>query len=326
MVAAQDSPATSTDPWISYPGGEGPGAGKHVVLIAGDEEYRSEEMLPQLGKILSVHHGFRCTVLFSTNPETGEIDPDEQNHIPGLEHLATADLAVVFLRFRELPDEDMAHFVSYVESGKPLLGVRTSTHAFLYEDRPDSPYARYGQRSKEWRGGFGREILGEKWVAHHGAHGREATLGRIEPEQAAHPILRGVGQIFGPTDVYTVRPPKDVTVLVRGVVLSGMSPDDPPVEGKKNDPPMPLIWTRELPRDGSSAQRVVCSTIGAADDFASEGLRRALVNSCYWLAGLEDQIPDASEVGLVGEYTPTRFGFGRWIKGRRASDHALAGK
>src|SRR5688572_5306802 len=100
---------------LTYAGGDGPGAGKHVVLVAGDEEYRSEEALPQLARILSVHHGFRCTVLFSIDPATGAIDPDQRGSIPGLEALDTADLAVLFTRFRRLPDADMKHLVDYVE-------------------------------------------------------------------------------------------------------------------------------------------------------------------------------------------------------------------
>ena len=104
------------DPWVVYPAGDGPGAGKHIVLIAGDEEYRSEEALPLLARLLAEHHGFRCTVLFSTNPETGEIDPTEQSHIPGMAKVAEADLVVAFLRFRELPHADMEHFVAYVEA------------------------------------------------------------------------------------------------------------------------------------------------------------------------------------------------------------------
>ncbi|MFT7486773.1 MAG: putative heme-binding domain-containing protein, partial [Candidatus Paceibacteria bacterium] len=93
------------DPWIVFEGGDGPGKGKHVVLIAGDEEYRSEEALPMLARILSQRHGFRCTVLFSTDKENGEINPEEQTYIPGIEVLDDADMMVCFLRFRELPDE-----------------------------------------------------------------------------------------------------------------------------------------------------------------------------------------------------------------------------
>jgi len=100
--------------WVTYPGGDGPGAGYKVVLIAGDEEYRSEEAMPMLGKLLSVRHGFECVVLFSIDAETGAIDPEEQTNIPGLEALADADRMVIATRFRELPDGQTKHIVDYV--------------------------------------------------------------------------------------------------------------------------------------------------------------------------------------------------------------------
>src|SRR6476469_420595 len=111
------------DPWVVYEGGEGPGKGKHVVLVSGDEEYRSEEALPQLGKILAKHHGFKCTVLFAIDPKSDENNPSVSN-IPGLEALKTADLMVIFTRYRHLPDEQMQHIVDYVEAGKPIVGMR----------------------------------------------------------------------------------------------------------------------------------------------------------------------------------------------------------
>ena len=73
--------------------------GKNIVLISGDEEYRSEESLPQLAKILSTYHGFRCTVLFAINPKDGTIDPNQLDNIPGLEALDSADLMVILTRF-----------------------------------------------------------------------------------------------------------------------------------------------------------------------------------------------------------------------------------
>src|SRR6187431_854714 len=97
--------ARAQDPWVVYEGKEGPGRGKHIVLVSGDEEYRSEEALPQLGKILARHHGFKCTVLFAVNPDSGEIDPNRNDNIPGLESLATADLMIIATRFRNLPPE-----------------------------------------------------------------------------------------------------------------------------------------------------------------------------------------------------------------------------
>src|SRR6266404_6257866 len=85
-------------PGIVLPGKDGPGKGKHVVLISGDQEYRSEEAIPQLAKILATRHGFKCTVLFTVEKDTGNINPNV-NNIPGLEALQSADLMVIFTRF-----------------------------------------------------------------------------------------------------------------------------------------------------------------------------------------------------------------------------------
>src|SRR5680860_46128 len=117
--------------WVVYEGKEGPGKGKHIVFVSGDEEYRSEEALPMMAKILAEHHGFKCTVLFSIDPKTGNIDPETQTNIPGLDQLQTADLMVMFLRFRELPDEQMKYIDEYIRAGKPVVALRTSTHAAL---------------------------------------------------------------------------------------------------------------------------------------------------------------------------------------------------
>src|SRR5713226_701514 len=85
---------------VVYEGGDGPGKGKHIVLVSGDEEYRSEEALPQLGKILAKRHGFKCTVLFAIDRKDGSINPNQNDNIPGLEALKTADMLVIFTRFR----------------------------------------------------------------------------------------------------------------------------------------------------------------------------------------------------------------------------------
>ncbi|MAF67695.1 MAG: hypothetical protein CMJ84_18830 [Planctomycetes bacterium] len=322
----REFPALTPDehPWVGYEGGEGPGAGKHLVFVAGDEEYRSEEALPMLARILARRHGFRCTVLFSQDPATGVIDPNNQTHIPGLKAVESADVLILFLRFRELPDRDMKYIVDHVESGGSVIGIRTATHAFDYKRNPKSPYARYSWRNPEWKGGFGRQVLGESWVSHHGGHGSESTRGRIAAEHTEHPILRGVADIWGPTDVYGVRDlPAGTTVLVRGQVLAGMKPDAEPLEGPKNDPMMPLIWIREYEGTEGKAARVLCSTIGASVDFESAGLRRLMVNACYWGAGLESAIPAAADVEFLRPFEPTFFGFGKFRKGVRPCDHRL---
>src|SRR5271154_3905325 len=83
-------PAVQAEDWVTYPGKSGPGQGKHLVFLSGDEEYRSEEGLPQLAKILSQRHGFKCTVLFSVD-KGGIIDPDTNSSLPGAEALDSAD-------------------------------------------------------------------------------------------------------------------------------------------------------------------------------------------------------------------------------------------
>jgi type 1 glutamine amidotransferase len=315
--------ARAADPWVVYEGGQGPGKGKHVVLISGDEEYRSEEALPQLGKILARHHGFKCTVLFAIDAKTGLIDPNVNNNIPGLEALASADLMIIAARFRNLPDEQMKHVAAYLDSGKPIIGMRTATHAFKLDG--GSAYARYTFNSKEWDGGFGRQILGETWVAHHGAHGTQSTRGVVAPGMGSHPIVSGCEDIWGPTDVYTVKLPLpgDSLPLVLGQVLEGMKPTDKPVADKKNDPMMPVAWIRTYKGANGQVGRVFTTTMGSSTDLASEGLRRLLVNATYWCLEMAGQIPDRAVVDIVGTYEPTPFGFGKAQKGVAPADHAL---
>ena len=310
--------------WVTYEGKEGPGRGKHIVFLAGDEEYRSEEAMPMLAKILALRHGFKCTVLFPIDPADGAIDPNNQTNIVGLETLKTADMVVMELRFRELPDDRMKYFVDYLNAGKPILAIRTSTHAFQYSRNKQSPYAKFDWQSREWPGGFGQQVLGETWVNHHGNHGSESTRGIVNVPLKDHPILRGVDEIWGPTDVYgVVHLPRDAEVLMYGQVLAGMKPTDKPVEGPKNSPMMPLVWVRHYRGESGNTSRIVCSTIGAAVDLESEGLRRLFVNAVYWDLGMEDKIPAKNNVTCVGEYHPAFFGFGKFKRGLKPSDFEL---
>jgi type 1 glutamine amidotransferase len=314
------------DPWVVYEGGDGPGKGKHVVLVSGDEEYRSEESLPQLAKILSKHHGFKCTVLFAIDPKDGTINPNINDNIPGLEALKTADLMIIFTRFRNLPDEQMKHVAEYVESGRPIIGLRTATHAFQLKG---GTYGKYTWNGKEkgWEDGFGRRILGETWISHHGNHGKQSTRGVIAPGEEKNPILRGIkdGDVWGPTDVYGVRLPLpgDSKPLILGQVLEGMKPDDKPVAGKQNDPLMPVAWARTYTSESGKTGRVFTTTMGASQDLESEGLRRLLVNAVYWSVGMEDKIPEKAKVDIVGEYKPRPFRFGGAAQGVKPSDLAI---
>lgn len=316
------SEGTRADPWIVVNGVDGPGKAKRVVLVSGDEEYRSEEALPQLAKILAKRHGFECTVLFAIDAKDGTINPKQTKNIPGLEALDKADLLVLFTRFRDLPDEQMKHIVNYIEAGKPIIGMRTATHAF--DLRTSKTYARYGWRNREWEGGFGRQVLGETWVNHHGRHGVQSTRGILAPGAKGHPIVRGIedGDIWAPTDVYQVRLPLpgDSKPLILGQVLTGMNRSDPPVPGKQNEPMMPVAWVKTYTGKLGATGRVFTTTLGASQDLLSEGVRRLLVNACYWAVGIEDRIPAKTNVELVGVYKPRPFGFDGFQKGLRPAD------
>jgi len=308
-------------PWIVFEGGEGPGKGRHIVFLIGDEEYRSEDSMPQLAKILAVHHGFKCTVLFAINKETSEIDPETLDNIPGLEALNKADLMVMFLRFRELPDEQMKLIIDYTNSGKPIVGLRTSTHAFNYVKRKNSPYARYSFRDKKFDGGYGRQVFGETWISHYGHHQRESTRGLIAKGMEDHPIVKGIDDIWGESDVYGITTlAGDCKPLIMGQVLSGMNPKDKPNPDKKM---VPVAWTKTYTGDTGKTARVFTTTMGHSFDLNNEGFRRLLVNACYWGMEMEDKIPARSKVNIVGQYNPNKIGMSKHKTGLKPSDHKL---
>jgi hypothetical protein len=269
-------------------------------------------------------------VLFSIDPEDGTIDPREKRNIPGLEALKTADLLVVFIRWRDLPDNQMKLLVDYIESGKPMIAIRTGTHPFWF--KTSQTYAKWSWDSTVpgWEGGFGRKVLGETWISHHGDHGKQSTRGIFAPGAEASPILRGIrnGEIWGPTDTYDVRLPMlpTCTPLVLGQVLSWVGPDSTPVPGKVNDPMMPIAWTNNFTTENGKSARVFTSTIGSADDIENSAVRRLLVNATYWATGLENQIPAKAEVAFIDVFRPTSFLAEVYTAGVKPSDLAMEAK
>lgn len=213
--------------WLVFEGNDT--NAKHIVLVSGDEEYRSEEALPQLAKILSKYHGFKCTVLFAQDPDKpGIVNANYTKNIPGLEALATADMMVIFTRFRALPDTQMQHIEDYLKSGKPVMGIRTSTHAFNFQKDSTSSFRHYGNYydgdKTEWADGFGRLVLGEHWIVHHGHHKHQSTQGIVAEISKSHPITNGLesGDLWGSTDVYGVRLPLpgDSQPIILGQVMN----------------------------------------------------------------------------------------------------------
>ncbi len=302
-------PVPPSEQWLTYSGNDGPGKGKHIVLIAADQEYRSEQSMPMLAKVLSRHHGFDCTVLFSVN-EKGEVDPTlpapfkdktKRHNIPGLKYLAEADCVIWLSRFMHLPDDQMQYFHDYFDSGKPLIALRTANHGF----RGGKKYKKDDKQVSL------REMLGGTFMGHHGGWHRESTRGIIVSKNKTHPILTGVKDIWGTSDVYRCHNdkfpfPEDCTALVMGQPLINLEPDAPPNEKKE---PLPIAWTKTWIGNQSRPSKIFHFTMGSAKDFQNSGVRRLTVNAVYWGLGIHEAIDAKRSVEPVGPYEPLKAGF-----------------
>lgn len=310
-LAQSASPSSSG---ISYQGQNGAGKGKHIVLISAEQEYRSEQSMPMLAKVLSVHHGFDCTVLFGVN-ERGQVDPTmpvypkkgnedkfRSHNIPGLEKLEKADLVIFFTRLLTLPSDQQEKIVRYIDSGKPIIGLRTANHGF----RGPLPY-----KIDDKQVHFGKHVLGGTFMGHHGNWHRDSTRGELVEAMKGHPVLTGVKDIWGPSDVYRTykegaQLPEGCTALVYGQPLIGRQ------QGGESNPekePLPIAWIKNWKTSSGKSARVFQSTMASGKDFQNAGLRRLVINACYWCLELEDQISPTSSVEVVGQYNPLASGF-----------------
>jgi len=306
---AADHPVPESPLWLTYPGGDGPGKGKHVVFIAADQEYRSEQALPMLAKMFAKHHGFHCTVLFSLN-DKGEVDPTKKirwedktvtHDIPGLEHLEKADLVVVFSRLITLPETQLRHIYKYLDSGKPVIGIRTANHGFLGFE-----YEKDGKRID-----FGEDVLGGSFRNHHGRWMADSTRGIVVEKNKDHPVLKGVTDVWGLSDVYRTFKkdgslPAACTPLLDGQPLKGRKPDDAP---NPDLIALPVAWVKTWTGNAGKTARVFHMTMGSAEDYQNAGLRRLTANAAYWCLEMEAKIDPKSKVDVVGEYKPLGSGF-----------------
>ena len=313
-IAATATPSSA----IVYEGDAGPGLGKHIVFLASDHEYRAEETCPALARILAKNLGFKCTVVFGVDQE-GFIEAGSST-VSGLGALGNADLFFIYARFLNLPDEEMAHIESYLERGGPVVGLRTSSHAFKIP--ASSKYAKYDFKSKVagHENGFGHQILGNTWVGHYGTNHKQGTRIVTIPEMRGHVILKGVGETaFCHAGGYVGKTGPDFTVLTTSQPLVSMEPDSDPDPKKE---PMPSTWTREYAARDGGKHRVFHSTQGASQDFLDENYRRLILNGTLWAIGMEAAIKPDLDISFVGPYQPSRFSMGGHVKKVKPSDLA----
>ena len=304
---------------VVYQGDSGPGKGEHVLFIASDHEYRGEETCPAIARILAKRYGFKCTVLFGQTKEG--LIKQGSSLIPGIEAIDDADMLFLFLRFVKPEDAWMEQFEGYLKRGGPVLGLRTTTHAFNGL-KGKYAYHNFNHGGEDFVGGFGRQILGETWnprlgAGHYGSNHRYATAMHVAPDQKKHPVMRGVKDMHAMAGAYSARPMPNSTILATNRVLESMKVGAKPIANK---PPQPAAWVRTYKFKGGKEGRAFCTTQGASEDILSEGVRRMIVNATLWCMGMEGAIKADADISFVGPYNPTTFSFKPSVKDAKPGD------
>lgn len=234
-----------------------------IVFVTGDHEYSGEETLPLIAAELEKNYGMRTLVL-KASP-----DHNAEENIPGLEALKDADLAVFYLRWRRLPADQVKFIDDYLKSGKPVIGFRTSTHAFNYpKGHPLEKWNTFGEFALGAPGGWGK--------GGHTHYGHESSTDvAIIPAERNNPILTGVKPAFHVRSwLYHIvpdYPSKGATWLLMGTAVD---PDKKAVEN-------PVAWTWKTAAGG----KVFTTTLGHPDDFKDESFQRLLINAMHWAVG-----------------------------------------
>ena len=281
----------------------------HVVFVTGDEEYRSEESMPMLARILKMDFGFEISIACSLD-DKGFVDPNNSADVTGIEALKTADLLVLFTRFRHWPDKKFHFFLNYVADGKPIVGFRTATHAFRYPT---------GHKFEAWNEKKIADLVGQKWITHHGHHGTQ-VLTKVRPLVAAkeHPILRGVKPFDAYSWLYHVQGGEDklhgdVVLLAEGTALK--SKHQRAGNTKKYPLTGPTALVKTYTGSNGKKGRVFFSTTAHSFDFRVATNRKLSLNGILWAMGLENKIPkEGCNPKLVGKYDPNNAGFGTVFK------------
>jgi hypothetical protein len=231
---------------------------RRIVVLAGEPEYDSHETMVPIAEDLARAAG--ASLDFRT-PDVIEDEPDFPLSTFGdLGVLDDADLLVVYTRFRNLADPDMLALERYLAGTRPVIGLRTSTHAFHFP--ADSPWS-------SWNQDFGRDILGTPWISHHG----HSSSTDVDVAPGAPPeLIDGVALPFRARSwLYVVDPAPWCTPVLLGE----------PVDSETTDTrPGPVAWCGE-----PAGRRTFFTSLGHPDDLVLTPVRRLLANAAVWALG-----------------------------------------
>jgi type 1 glutamine amidotransferase len=234
-----------------------------MAMLIAEDEYKTEETLPKFaGQYLGRH--FSITPIFGSETDRASI--------PGIEAIDTADALLVSVRRRPLRAVDLDRIRDFVSKGKPVIGIRTASHAFSLRDKkPDEGLA-------VWPG-FDAEVFGGNYTNHYG-NSLKATVS-VAPDAVSHPILGGLNfDVFSPGgSLYQTAP------LAAGshALLFGRVADEPE---------QPLAWTY-IRADGG---RSFYTSLGHVDDFNQLQFATLLSAGIHWACQLK--LPTCEEVQL----------------------------
>ena len=283
----------------------------HIVFVTGEEEYRSEETFPMLAKLAKRELGAKVSIAYSID-SSGFIDPNRTDHIEGLEALETADLLVVFMRFRNLPKKELDYITNYVESGKPIVGFRTTTHAFKYDN--DSTLTTYNE---EWPA----KVFGQQWITHHGHFddGKfPVTDISIKDGKSDNPILNGFSEFEAYSWLYHVDGGDwKLQGDSKPILMGHSTKSQHEMNGKLDQFSLdnPVAWTKSYTGTSGKPARVFFTTLGHPYDFKLPVMRKIAMNGIYWALGKEDNIPkEGVNVILDEPFEPNNSGFGQKFK------------
>jgi hypothetical protein len=237
-----------------------------IVFVTGDHEYGGEQTLPLLAAELEKTYHFQTKVLTSFPNQNGE------KNIPGMEALKDADLAVFYLRWRQLVPEQLALIEEYLKTGKPVMGFRTTTHAFNFpKNHPSEKWNAFGEFALNAPPGWGGK-------AAHTHYGHESSTDVSVIEKAKnHPILTGVEPNFHVRSwLYRVLPDYPTKGSEWLLMGKAVNPDKAAIEN-------PVAWVGT----NSFGAKIFTTTMGHPEDFSVESFQRLLVNAIHWELGLK---------------------------------------